>query len=236
MGKVMLKHTGYLTHIEKVISHAKYVGFRSAEIKEKGAFFSRNEERCNYKEFIKRIEAHRALRYSKAIKVQKLVFSLKEIDYNAYLRSGKSYKEIIRRTLEIYEGKHDVKLDWIANIHQKEDHPHCHVIIKAVSDVKDSEGKYKRIKFKKEDYKELREIFDKEFYKDVQYRPEELEKTLLDRVQQDVIMKDIAKGFKNVAHGASRDIEKQQREAEYERQRKVKLQVQKDKNKNNRER
>lgn len=235
MGKVFIKNTRALNKINQVEAHAKYVGFRSKEISEKG-FFGRDSNKVDYKEFVKRIEKHPALQHSKSIKAHKLIFSLKEVDYNAYLRSGKDYKDLVRKTLEYYENKHGVKLDWIANTHAKEGHPHCHVIIKGVSDLKDSEGKYKRIKFSKEDYKEMKEIFDKEFYKDVQYRPEELEKSLLDKNAQDKIMKDIANGFRAVTNDIAREAEKQQKQGEYERQRDVEIETQKNKKNKDRER
>lgn len=221
MAKVFIKATRPLNKIEQVIAHAKYVGFRSKEVNEKG-FFGRDSDRVDYNEFVERIKNNPALKHSRSIKAHKLFFSLKEVDYNAYLRSGKDYKDLIRKTLAVYEDKHGVKLDWIANIHAKEGHPHCHVIIKGVSDSKDKNGRYKRIKFVVDDFREMKSNFDKEFYKDVQYTKDELQKTLLTNKEQNKIMNDISKGFEQVTRGIANDIEREQKLAEMEKVRDAK--------------
>lgn len=216
MANVFIKRTRALQTINQVKAHAKYVGFRSKELKEKG-FFGRDTDHADMKSFIERIENHKSLKHEKAIKAQKLIFSLKQYDYEAYKRSGKDYKDLVRATLKEYELKNNVKLDWIANIHEADGHPHVHVIIKGVSDTKDADGKYKRIYFKKEDFKDMKENFNREFERDavpLNHEKFDMNKTL----------KDIGKGFEQVTNRISRDIEKEQMKAEREKYRDIKKQ------------
>ena len=141
--------------ISRLVSHLKYIGFRSRELSEKG-FFDRASDNTDYRKFVKRIMDNKALRHPLCIKAHKLMFALHANDYKAYLRSGKDFKDIIRRTLELYEKEKGVKLDWIANAHnESRKNPHCHVVIKGVSDAKGDRG-YTRIKFTGNDFKRMR--------------------------------------------------------------------------------
>lgn len=221
MSKGFIKCTRALTQVSQVIAHVKYVGFRSKELQDKG-FFGRDNNYEDYKNFIKRIESNPALKHSKSIKAQKLIFSLKQSDYDAYIRSGKDYKDLVRETLSAYEKKHNVKLDWIANIHNAEGHPHCHVIIKGVSDTKDADGKYTRIRFKKDDFKMMKEVFNKEFEKDVQYE-------LREKFDFDKTINDIGKGFERVMSDIKKDLDKESYKAEKEKQKLIDKEKQKSK-------
>lgn len=155
--------------LKTLADHLKYIGFRSKELTEKG-FFDMNSDNADYRKFVKRIEENKALRHSMCIKAHKLMFALHEKDYKAFVRSGKDFKDIVRQTLEQYEKEYGVKLDWIANTHNKNrKNPHCHVVIKGVSDIKGDRG-YTRIKFTGKDFKRMREIFRDNFEKDVKYK------------------------------------------------------------------
>lgn len=240
MGVVFIKRTFGLKNISQVKAHAKYIGFRSRELpeEEKGFFDKDNDKFADYKKFIKRIESNRAIRHPNAVKAHKLIFSLKEVDYNAYKRSGKDYKDLIRNTLKEYEEKHNVKLDWIASLHNSEGHPHAHVIIKAVSDIKDKDGRFKRIYLKKEDFKELKGIFDKEFDKDVIYKEGEkyhLKDTFKDIDKGFKEINELGKGLEIVTAKIKYDIEKKQNESEYKKDMDIQKSIRNDRN-NERER
>lgn len=211
---VFIKMTRALQKISQVEAHAKYVGFRSKEANEKG-FFSRDEDRADYKAFIERIKKHPALQHSLTVKARKMIFSLRESDYEAYKRSGKDFRHLIRAIFAEYEKRHGLKLDWIANIHNAEGHPHCHVIIKGVSDNRDDDGRYKRVVFKREDLQELKEIFHKEFERDAIYHLHER----LDVVRS---FDDMSKLFETVTKQMARENERLQQEAEFKRQRQSK--------------
>ncbi|WP_197187608.1 hypothetical protein [Brevibacillus agri] len=197
--------------MKQVTAHVKYVGFRSKEANEKG-FFSRDEDKADFEAFLERIEKNSALQHPLTIKARKMIFSLRESDYEAYKRSGKDFKDLVRNTLAEYERKHGVKLDWIANIHAAEGHPHCHVVIKGVSDNRGADGRFKRIVFKKEDLQELKETFHKEFERDAIYH-------LHERLDVDRTLGDMSKVFESVTKDMTRENERLQREAEMKRQR-----------------
>jgi hypothetical protein len=182
MNTVVVKNLRGLNQVKQVKEHLKYIGFRSQELyKEKHlGFFSKDEENSNMKEFLNRIDKNEALQHPKSIKARKLVFSLKEWHYDLYKDTGADYKELIRSTLKAYEDEHNVKLDWIANVHDIKDHPHAHVVIKGVSDNKLERG-YRRIKFKKDDIQLLKDNFDASYFSRVErglYYAKEMDQTI----------------------------------------------------------
>ena len=83
---VVVKGLKYVTQISKVKAHIKYIGFRSNELavikarEEYGLdntrFFSKDENNADYKQFVERIENHKALRHPKSVKAHKMVFLL----------------------------------------------------------------------------------------------------------------------------------------------------------------
>lgn len=190
---VVVKHSGYISKgIEQLKSHAKYIGFRSNEnltkqIKEslgieQGKFFDSKSNNVDYKKFIKSIEDNKALKFSKSVKAHKFVFSLKEKDLDNYLKfgNGKTYKDLIRNTLDEYGSKTNKNLEWVAVEHlvegdkkegfKKSKHPHVHVMIKGVAENKSGNKTInERVKFNKDDYKLMKDIFNKEFNKVCEY-------------------------------------------------------------------
>ncbi|WP_061311258.1 hypothetical protein [Clostridium botulinum] len=218
---VFIKRTGGLNNISKLKSHLKYIGFRSREHKddEKG-FFGKDDNYYQYNEFIDKIQNDKALKHPKAVKAHKLVFSLKGVDYKAYSNSEKDYKDLIRATLKEYEDKKGVKLDWIASIHNAEGHPHVHVVIKATSQ-KDKEGKSKRIFFKKEDYREMKNIFNKEFEREAEYKGF----SHIDQKEFDKTLNDIGKAFEAVTRSIEREIDKEEYLREISKDKEIKKEI-----------
>lgn len=213
-SRVMIKATRALQTLDQVKSHTNYVGYGSKQLgeQERGAFFSKDKDKASHSAFIQRVAENPALQHSLSIKVQKLVFSLREEDYRAYCRSGRDYKDIVRATLEKYEKKHNVKLDWIANIHAENDassHPHAHVIIKGVSDSKGDRG-FTRIRFDKEDFNMMRDDFDNELENHAEY-------TMMERIDMDKVMKDMGSSFEQMTAAFEAEIKKEQMKAEVER-------------------
>lgn len=216
---VIVKGTGYTNQISKVIGHLKYIGFRSDEIAEKkvreelgldkGRFFTKDKNSEDYKVFLKDIETDKRLKHSKSIKAHKLVFSLKEVDFDNYLKlSNKSYKNLVRETLEEFGKTKNQNLKWIAvehltdNDNNKSKHPHVHVVIKGVAE----DGT--RVKFKKEDYQLMRDIFDKEFNKVVEYEKSYYREIDLNRNLE----KELSNTLKKVFNSIEKDFEKSFRE------------------------
>lgn len=220
---VIVKKTGHMCVMKNLKAHIKYIGFRSQEIERaegdtlkfpKGEFFNDKFDNVNYKSFMKSIEKNKALTHPKSIKAHKLVFSLTSYDYNKYISKDKTYKDLIRDTLKSYEKEKGVKLQWMATQHivdgkGKSHHPHCHVVICGVSEP-DKDGKYTRIKFTREDFKNLRDIFDNELKKEIGT----IEKNFPEYDHDKDIMKDISKGFEML----TKEIQKDARKKEIEKQ------------------
>lgn len=208
MSRGFIKHTGAVKNIKKVNAHLKYVGFRSREQGEEKSFFSEHSDKADYKAFLQRIESHKALKHSNSVKAHKIVFSLREGDYKEYKeQSGKDYKELVRETLKNYEDKHNVKLDWVASIHETEGHPHCHVVIKGVSDKQGDRG-FTRIKFDyQKDLPDIRQTFENNFYRGIK------DYSKLERIDY-TKSKSKGKGIEVITNAIKRAIKKGQRELE----------------------
>ena len=101
-----------------------------------------------------------------------------------------------------YSKKTGQNLDWIAVEHmvegnskdgfKKSKHPHVHVVIKGVSENKSGNKTInERVKFNKDDYKLMRDIFDKEFNKVCEYEKfkeydkfNQIDKALFDKTKK----------------------------------------------------
>lgn len=223
---VVVKGLKYVQKIEHVKGHLKYIGFRSNELADSQAreeygldntkFFSKDSNNADYKAFIDRIENHKALKYSKSVKMHKMVFSLKQEDYKNYLSDsdGKDFKDLVRKTLDDYSKFKGQQLDWIAVEHitdgdKLSTHPHVHVAIKGVTE----QGS--RVKFTKEDYQFLRDKFDVEYNKVCEYESKweygQRQDRQLTPLQS--LEKDIANSAKKIFNAMERDVER----AKYER-------------------
>ena len=69
----------------------------------------------------------------------KLVISLSEEERQNYKTD---LRELVRDTMNRFEGKHNVKLDWVAAVHDDEGHPHAHVVIRGYNEDGKQVGMY----------------------------------------------------------------------------------------------
>lgn len=221
-GRAFVKNRRPTNNINATKRGVYYIGVDSKDVSnepelQKKWFGPGDDLISDPKPFIDRISSHRALKHPKAVKSHHLIFSLRKKDYEAYKRSGRDYKEIVRTILRDYENKHGVKLDWIAHIHdgkKSNEHPHCHVIVKAVSDNLGDRG-YKRIKFMKEDMADMRLSMETEIDRNAKYRPLERENV---KELSDQFGKSFEQAMKNLAY----ESDKRKREGEWERSKKKK--------------
>lgn len=218
---VVVKGLKYVSNMGEVKAHIKYIGFRSDEVAKKDAlkeygldnadFFSASRDNEDYKGFINRIEKHNALKHSKSVKMQKIVFSLKQEDFRNYLLdgNGKDFKDLVRETMKEFEEYRGQKYDWIAIEHLTDKdklstHPHVHVAIKAISE------NGQRLKLNKEDFKFLREKFDVQYNKVCEYESkwEQGYRQNRELTPFQSLEKDIANATKKAYKAMERDIEK----------------------------
>jgi len=233
---VVVKYTGRISQgMSQLKEHMKYIGFRSDENKErevrlendcsKSLFFNKDKDSKDYKDFLKDIENNKALRHSKSVKAHKIVFSLKEKDFDNYIKhgEGKDYRDLMRSTLDEYSKITGKKLDWIATEHltegnkidgyKKSSHPHCHVVLKGVTENNE------RVYFRKDDYKLMREIFDKEFEKVCVYENKKEHDFNKSNDMNKSIENDLANSLNKVVKSIEKDIARDQAEKAQERRR-----------------
>lgn len=215
-SRVFVKALKPTKNINTVKRGVYYIGRDSADVRNnpelQKQYFGRDRDQEDEKGFLYRVQNHRALKHHKSVKTHHLVFSLKKLDYEAYKRSGRNYKEIVRAILKDYEDKHGVKLDWIAHIHdgtKSKEHPHCHVIIKAASDTKGDRG-FKRIYFKAEDFKQFRESFNLELDRHAQYK-------LFERESIQILSKNFGLSFKSAMDSMAYKARQKHNEQKFER-------------------
>jgi hypothetical protein len=163
---VIVKKTGGGKRLDKMVQHLKYIGFRAREKEEddKGFFNEKYDKGVDYRSFVKSIKDNKALKHPNSNKYHKFVFSLNSEDYK---NSNRNFKDIMRSTMARYEKRTNTKLNWIGSFHEVDGHPHCHIVISGASQNKDINGKYTRIYFKKDDFRELRSDFKLEVDRDM---------------------------------------------------------------------
>lgn len=219
-SRAFVKNRRPTKNINSTKRGAYYIGVDSKDITletQKQWFGPQQELITSPTDFLNRVANHRALKHPLATKSHHVIFSLRKVDYEAYKRSGKDYKDIVRKVMDDYEKKHGVKLDWIAHTHdgsKAEQHPHCHVIIKAVSDNLGDRG-YKRIKFTQVDMKDMRGSFEQELDRHAKYR-------LFEREDFKSISEGFGRSFESALQGIAEEAERRKREAEMERSKKSK--------------
>ncbi|MDP4084717.1 MAG: hypothetical protein Q8934_08900 [Bacillota bacterium] len=217
-SRAFIKNRRPTKNINATKRGAYYIGVDSQDISienQRQWFGPSDDLLTSPNEFVERVKNHRALKHPMSVKSHHLIFSLRKVDYEAYKRSGQDYKSIIRQVLDDYGKKHGLKMDWIAHIHESEkskEHPHCHVIIKAVSDNLGDRG-YKRIKFTPEDTKEMRGAFEQELDRHAKYR-------FMEREDMRSISENFGKSFESAMESLAQEAEKKKREAEMERSKK----------------
>ncbi|MCM3032874.1 relaxase/mobilization nuclease domain-containing protein [Niallia sp. MER 6] len=157
-GMHMAKGTAGATR--KVLSHLKYIGFRSRELdfdRDTKGLFDEKSDQASLKKFYKSIENEPGLRHSSTVKIHKMIISLKQEDYETY---GKDFKEIARYALKGLEERKGMKLEWVGAVHLKEGHPHVHLAIKSIGQDL-TNGSNKRLYIDKEDIDFLRNEIDR---------------------------------------------------------------------------
>lgn len=132
----------------------RYIAFRSRELdhEQKGGFDEQHDQ-ADVGRFTRSLE-HRLTAHPKVPVAFHALFSLPREEVE---RAGLTdWKPFIREVIGKYEAERQIKLDWFASYHDSETHPHCHLVIKAVSTTLD--GRERRLRFNKEDLKEMRRI------------------------------------------------------------------------------
>ena len=151
----IIKNTKSLTGAKRMVH---YIAFRSRDLPEeqKGGF-DRDHDQANVDRFCKGLD-HRLTRHSAVPVAFHGIFSLPREEAD---RAGLTdWKPFVRELIAKYEANREIRLDWFASVHDSETHPHCHIVIKAV--YTNHDGREMRLRFNKEDLRELRKLAGKQ--------------------------------------------------------------------------
>lgn len=159
----------------KVLSHLKYIGYRSREHdleKDTKGLFNEKLDNCSMNTFYESVKNEKGLRHSTTVKIHKMIISFTREDYELY---GKDLKEIARETMKQLEERKGIKLEWVGSVHMKETHPHVHLAIKSMGKEFQTD-KNRRLYINKEDITFIKDTIDKitgrEFYYNRKYELE----------------------------------------------------------------
>jgi hypothetical protein len=135
-----------------------YIAFRSRELpEERKGGFARDHDQANVDHFCSGLD-HRLTRHSQVPVAFHGIFSLPKEEAE---RAGLTdWKPFVREVIAKYEASREIRLDWFAAVHDSETHPHAHIVIKAVYQNRD--GVEMRLRFNREDLKELRRLAGKQ--------------------------------------------------------------------------
>ncbi|MFF0653491.1 relaxase/mobilization nuclease domain-containing protein [Bacillus velezensis] len=109
-----------ITHIKE---HIKYIELDREHHQTPPELFTAAQDTIPRIEFFKKLNEQP----KRGVVGHKLVISLSEDEQG---RFATDLKELVRDTMNRFEGKHNVKLDWIAAVHDDKGHPHAHIVIR----------------------------------------------------------------------------------------------------------
>ncbi|MEC2273088.1 relaxase/mobilization nuclease domain-containing protein [Bacillus velezensis] len=109
-----------ITHIKE---HIKYIELDREHHRTPPELFTAAQDTIPRIEFFKKLNEQP----KRGVVGHKLVLSLSEDEQG---RFATDLKELVRDTMNRFEGKHNVKLDWIAAVHDDKGHPHAHIVIR----------------------------------------------------------------------------------------------------------
>ncbi|MDQ4712344.1 MULTISPECIES: relaxase/mobilization nuclease domain-containing protein [Bacillaceae] len=113
-----------ITHIKE---HIKYIELDRDHHRTPPELFTAAQDKIQRIEFFKKLNEQP----KRGVVGHKLVISLSEDEQG---RFATDLKELVRDTMNRFEGKHNVKLDWVAAVHDDKGHPHAHVVIRGYNE------------------------------------------------------------------------------------------------------
>jgi len=208
----MHKPVGNSQSSRRVLSHLRYIGFRSRELDQDSntyGFFDELHDKANMKPFYNRIYNDPALKHPNTIKLHKLIIGFHRDWYDRYEIDYKALTRYIMERLEVRKG---FRLDWIAAEHLKETSPHVHVAIKSTG--KDELGYTKRLIITREDIEWMKDAIDRYTGRE-QFleRDHEMERSI--SLAPD-LLQDLTKEIERQSKQGQRDSERARRKAERE--------------------
>lgn len=128
-----VKSLGFASHnrggkpITHVKEHIKYMEADREHHRTDPVLFNKTEDKIHRRDFFQKLNEQP----KQGVVGHKFVISMSEDERQQY---GTDLKELVRDTMNRFEGKHNVKLDWIAAVHDDEGHPHAHIVIRGYNE------------------------------------------------------------------------------------------------------
>lgn len=156
-----------ITHIKE---HTKYIEADRDHHRNTPELFNQNQDKIDRRDFFQKLNEQP----KRGVVGHKMVFSLSEDERERY---NTDMKTLVRDTMNRFEGKHNVQLDWVASVHDDEDHPHAHVVIRGYNE----EGK--QVGIYPSHIKDLQDFADQE--KERQFERQQPDRDLLKEMEQE---------------------------------------------------
>lgn len=146
-----------ITHIKE---HIKYIEADREHHRSQPELFNQDHDHVDRKEFFQKLneQPHRG------VVGHKLVITISEDEQQKY---GTDMKTLVRDTMNRFELKHDVRLDWVASVHDDKDHPHAHVVVRGYNEDGKQVGIYPS------HIKDLQKFADQEKQRQFERQPEQ---------------------------------------------------------------
>lgn len=157
-----------ITHIKE---HIKYMEADREHHRNEPDLFNQDQDKIDRRDFFQKLNEQP----KRGVVGHKLVISLSEEERQNYKTD---LKELVRDTMNRFEGKHNIKLDWIASVHDDEGHPHAHVVIRGYNEEGKQVGMYPK------HIKDFQKFADQEKERQFERQPEP-ERDFLKEMEQE---------------------------------------------------
>lgn len=131
-----------------------YVAFRSEDVKGKTPdIFDERSDHADVDRFARNLD-QRVTRHASSAKAYHCLFSMKRSDFD---QAGMTnFREMVREVMHTYELETRRRLEWIASFHNNQEHPHCHVVIRA--SYTNENGREKKLFLNRSEVQRIKEI------------------------------------------------------------------------------
>lgn len=166
-------HNGKGKPIASLKSHIKYIEADKDHHLNKPELFNKDQDKVERKDFFKKLGEQP----QRGVVGHKLVISLSADEQQ---KLGTDMKQLVRDTMDRFEIKHNVKLDWVGSIHNDEGHPHCHIVIRGYDDLGKQVGMYPK------HIKDFQHIADQEKERQFERQPEmQIDRDIFKELEQE---------------------------------------------------
>lgn len=156
-----------ITHIKE---HIKYMEVDRDHHRNEPDLFNQDQDNIDRRDFFQKLNEQP----KRGVVGHKLVISLSEEERQNYKTD---LKELVRDTMNRFEGKHNVQLDWIASVHDDEGHPHAHIVIRGYNEEGKQVGMYPK------HIKDFQKFADQE--KERQFERQQPERDFMKEMEQE---------------------------------------------------